>query len=45
MPKRSATIACWCRTDPTQEPDGATTASYGSNTSAYRSTSGSAAFW
>ena len=23
-PKRLATIACWCRIEPTQEPDGAT---------------------
>lgn len=44
VPYREATISCWCRTDPTQEPDGATTASIdGSpNVSAKFETRGSA---
>ena len=37
----AATMACWCRTDPTQDPDGATTASYGSKVCTNRRTSGS----
>ena len=41
-PATRATAACWCRTDPTHDPDGATTTSYGSNVSTYRRTSGSA---
>src|SRR5215211_8524388 len=44
-PNRFAIITCWWRTEPTHEPDGATIASYGSKTSANRSTRGSACFW
>src|SRR5687768_10650661 len=44
-PNLLAIIACWCRTEPTQDPDGATIASYGAKTSAKRSTRGKACFW
>ena len=40
-----ATIACWCRTQPTHDPDGATTTSQSANTSVWCRTSGSAWRW
>ena len=44
-PADRATIACWCRTDPTHEPEGATTTSYGAKVLTCRRTSGNASFW
>ena len=41
-PASAANVACWWRTEPTHDPDGATITSYGSNTSTCRRTSPSA---
>ncbi len=41
-PDRFATMRCWCRADPAHEPEGVTTASYGSKASTNVRTVGTA---